>query len=178
MVIYFGSVCWLTLDAARDPGRPATRLSSSKLGCFAHFMFELGSNTAWFVSLMYWVGLYPNTTDHPVGVLSFFNIELHGIPILWVLLDAVLSNQYLVHFHLILVGVYYALYLCVNAAATILDENVYTIITYRTPTTGIWLAICLGLVLLLWLLTWCVIRVRLHFRPRVEKPKERVKMEV
>jgi len=161
MCIYFGLASGFTLAAIKDPNRSLTPLSSSKLGCFVHFMYELTGLTAWFVSILYWAALYPVDPDPPQGYFAFLNVCMHGLPALWVLVDIFLGSGVQVQFHLWMIYVYLIVYLIVNALITV-DTSVpiYSILTFRNATTAIWVVISLVLVAVVWLLNYLCIRLR------------------
>jgi hypothetical protein len=161
LIIYFGLASWYSLAAIKNPSRSTLALSSSKLACFVHFMFELSSVTAWFVSILYWTALYPIEKNPPQGYFYFLNVCKHGVPALFMAVDLFLGSGVLVQFHLSMVYAYFIAYLIVNAIYTTSTLNpIYDILTYQDEPTVVWVAISLALVVLIWGLTYLLIRLR------------------
>jgi len=161
MGIYFGLASWVTLQSIKDPTRSLVILSSSKLGCFVHFMFELTAVTAWFVSILYWAALFPIDDNPPQGYWAFINVCMHGLPALFMLLDVILGCGVLVQFHLWMIYLYLIVYLFVNAGVTVgTNSPIYAIMTFKNVSTVIWVVIALALVAAVWFLNYLFIRAR------------------
>jgi len=161
MVIYFGLGSCMTLAAIRNPARSTMPLASSKLGCFVHFMFELTGTTSWFVSILYWAALYPVDDNPPRDYWAFVNVVMHGLPALFMLMEVFLGMGVQVQFHLSIVYAYFITYLFVNAGITVgANHVVYSIMTYKTSATAMWMAISLALIGLCWFLNYLCIRFR------------------
>jgi len=161
MCIYFGLASWVTLQSIKDPARSLTLLSASKFGCFVQFMFELTAVTAWFVSILYWSALYPVDPNPPEGYWAFINVCMHGLPAFWMGVEVFLGCGVLVQFHLWMIYVYFIVYLFVNAGITVSTmDPIYSILTFESTTSVIWIVIALFLVVAVWLLNYLLIRGR------------------
>lgn len=160
MCVYFGLAAWFTLRAAKDPSRSLQPLSHHKVGCFLHFMSELTYLTGWFVSILYWAAIYRGPAESPKGYFAFLDVCMHGLPALFTGVDLFLGNTVLVQFHLWMMYLYFFVYLAVNAAVTVLTEPIYTIMTYETASTVIWIVVSCVLVLVIWLGLYLGIRLR------------------
>ena len=124
---------------------------------FVHTMYHLSLSLGILIFIIFWFALLPFLLGESFSALFFwFQVELHFFTQVFIVVDFILSDIFVLKWQYWVVLTVGVAYLVVNAVVTVTSFRVYPILTWKDGMTAVWVIVCCGLATGAFFLFWCL----------------------